>query len=364
MTNHNQDIDDYHSLILNGIPLLDVRASIEFLLGHLPTSANYPILSDDERVAVGICYKVTGRDEAVALGHQLVSGENQENKIKAWQKFYRENSNAVVYCARGGMRSKLTQSWLKDLGIDLPRVHLGYKGLRNYLLSAMNAVNDHPILVVSGDTGTGKTELLQGFSAKIDLEGLANHHGSAFGKNITQQPAQATFENALAVDYIQKQQSPIWFVEDESRSIGKIYLPESLYEKMCQSPLVVVEEALEKRLYRISQLYFVEMSQKYRDVYGEEEGWIQYSEYLQKGLSALQKRLGLTRYTVLQRYLDKALQDQIKTNNIEMHFLWLSPLLTEYYDPMYQYQLNKKKDRVIFRGDYQSVRDFMLSYAV
>lgn len=358
----SQDIEDYHSLILNGVPFIDVRAPIEFATGHLPTSQNFPILSDEERAIVGTCYKQKGRDKAIELGHELVSGDNRDHKIEAWQHFCSDHSDAVIYCARGGMRSKLSQSWLKELGITLPRVHLGYKGLRNYLLSVLENVEQHPMLVVSGDTGTGKTELLQKFDAMIDLEGLANHHGSAFGKNITAQPAQATFENALAVNCVQKNHQPVWLLEDESRNIGQVHLPESLYIAMGKAPIVVVEEPLDHRLQRISQLYFAEMVEKYRDAYGEELGWAKYSEYLQHGLFALRKRLGLGRYAVLQQILDDALVTQLATGKIDLHLDWLSILLTEYYDPMYQYQLNKKKDRVIFRGNYQSVSEFIGSY--
>lgn len=354
-----QDTEDYHSLILNGVPFIDVRASIEFSTGHLPTSQNFPILSDEERVLVGTCYKQKGRDKAIELGHKLVFGDNRYHKIATWQQFYVNHPDAVIYCARGGMRSKLSQSWLKEIGIELPRVHLGYKGLRNYLLSVLENVGRHPMLIVSGDTGTGKTELLQNFDAMIDLEGLANHHGSAFGKNITAQPAQATFENALAVDCVQKNHLPVWLLEDESRNIGQVHLPESLYVAMGKAPVVVVEEPLDHRLQRISQLYFAEMAEKYRNAYGEELGWAKYSDYLKQGLFALRKRLGLGRYAVLQQILDDALAMQLATGKIGLHIDWLSILLTEYYDPMYQYQLNKKKDRVIFRGDYQSVNEFI-----
>lgn len=354
----NQDTEDYQSLILNGVPLLDVRAPIEFSTGHLPTSYNISILSDDERVAIGTCYKREGRNKAVELGHQLVSGDNRTDKMTAWQDFYQQNPNAVIYCARGGMRSKLTQQWLKDAGINLQRVHLGYKGLRTYLLSVIESAN-HPLLVVSGNTGSGKTELLHEFDAMIDLEGLANHHGSAFGKNITPQPAQATFENALAVEFVKKAKYPFWLIEDESRCIGKVHLPESLHKQMAESPLVIVEESLESRLSRISHLYFLEMSEKYRIMYGDDMGWEKYTEYLIKGLSAVQKRLGGVRYTALQANLEIALDHQLKTGNIDKHYAWLSPLLTEYYDPMYEYQLEKKKERVIFRDSYQNVRAFL-----
>lgn len=354
----SEEIEDYESLILSGVPFIDVRAPIEFSTGHLPNSHNLPLLFDDERVTIGKCYKHEGRHQAIALGHRLVSGNNKAEKIEAWVEFMRKNPDAVIYCARGGMRSKLTQQWLKDAGLNVPRVHLGYKGLRNYLLSVLETL-DHPMIVLSGNTGTGKTDLLQKFSSTIDLEGLANHHGSAFGKNITPQPAQATFENSLAINCVQKAQRSIWLLEDESRCIGKVHLPETLHTKMAMAPLVIIDESLESRLLRIAQLYFSDMSNRYRAVYGEEDGWTAYAEYLTKGLSALQKRLGGVRFSALEQKLSAALEEQYATNSIEKHYEWLSLLLTDYYDPMYAYQLDKKKDRIIFRGDFEAVQSYL-----
>lgn len=359
MSTQDQDIEDYHSLILNRTPFIDVRAPIEYLSGAMPTATNLSLMSDDEREAVGICYKHKGRQAAIQLGHSLVTGDDRANRVQSWIHEYTEYPQSVIYCARGGLRSKIAQQWLKDLGYEVPRVHLGYKGLRNYLLSVLNQVSEHPMLIVSGDTGTGKTELLNTFQSTIDLEGLANHHGSAFGKTLTPQPSQATFENTLATECVLKAKEKTWLVEDESRNIGRVHLPEIWYQTMKSAPLVVIDEPLNNRLARIGHLYFRDMAEQYRQTYGLTLGWQNYTHYLEMGLASLQKRLGLERYRIMTQQLNEALSYQQQTDEIEGHNTWLSALLLDYYDPMYHYQLDQKKDRVLFRGSYEEVQHFI-----
>ncbi len=45
---------------------------------------------------------------------------------------------------------------------------------------------------------------------------------------------------------------------------------------------------------------------------------------------------------------------QQRTASTEAHFAWLVPLLEEYYDPMYRYQLGKKPENSL-RGSWQEV---------
>lgn len=50
-------LEDYAALFLQQRPLIDLRAPIEFAEGAFPRAINLPLMSDDERAAVGICYK-------------------------------------------------------------------------------------------------------------------------------------------------------------------------------------------------------------------------------------------------------------------------------------------------------------------
>lgn len=137
--------------------------------------------------------------------------------------------------------------------------------------------------------------------------------------------------------------------------IGANHLPECLRIRMAQSPLAVVEDPFDVRLERLREEYFDRMHRDFIAAYGEEKGWQEYSEYLHHGLFAIRRRLGLQRFAQLSELLDAALSQQQRTASTEAHFARLVPLLNEYYDPMYRYQLGKKAGKIIFRGNWQDV---------
>ncbi len=215
--------NDYQRLLLDRVPMIDVRAPIEFQAGALPFATNLPLMVDDERHQVGICYKEKGQKEAIALGHELVCGASKEARVDAWRVFLVTNPTAVLYCARGGLRSQLSQQWLADAGIDCPRVEGGYKHLRGFLIEQLNAVcSTENLVVLSGMTGTGKTDIIKTLPCSIDLEGAANHKGSSFGRPLDEQPAQIDFENNVILELMSvRHQHPgrSIIVEDESRNI-------------------------------------------------------------------------------------------------------------------------------------------------
>ena len=109
-------------LIKKGHRWIDVRAPIEFSAGTLPNAVNLPILSDDERHQIGTCYKKQGHDQAVEMGHRLVTGANKEQKIQAWLKEIKQQPECSLFCFRGGMRSQLSQQWLNEAGISIRRL--------------------------------------------------------------------------------------------------------------------------------------------------------------------------------------------------------------------------------------------------
>ena len=141
--------------------------------------------------------------------------------------------------------------------------------------------------------------------------------------------------------------------------IGSNHLPECLRDRMVQSPIAVVEDPFEVRLERLREEYFALMWQAFRTARGEEAGWQEYSEYLHHGLFAIRRRLGLQRYAEFTALLDTALDEQQRTGNTEAHFTWLAPLLNDYYDPMYRYQLEKKAEKIVFRGTYAEVAEWL-----
>jgi len=351
---------DFRAIIKAKFPLIDVRAPIEFEKGAFNHSVNYPLMNNDERAAVGLCYKNKGQTAAITLGNQLVKGQIKATRLAHWQNFALKNPQGYLYCFRGGLRSQTVQRWLRESGVNYPLLIGGYKALRQFLLNELEQLALHPLIIVAGNTGSGKTPFLSHCVSSLDLEGAAGHRGSSFGGFISQQSSQINFENKLAEQYITGDYSlkkPL-VLEDEGRLIGSVHLPQSLRQAMTLAPIVVIEESLEYRLEQIYREYIIKMSDSYQSTYGAEQGFIYFSEYLAQGLFKIRKRLGTERYIELKELQRRALTQQVN-GQVHYHLDWLKPLLSEYYDPMYQYQLGLKADRVVFRGNNKQCLAFI-----
>ncbi|AMG68747.1 TPA: tRNA 2-selenouridine(34) synthase MnmH [Providencia stuartii] len=357
-------VKNIRQILATDTPIIDVRAPIEFKQGSMPAAHNLPLMNDAERAAVGTCYKQQGSKKAVELGHQLVNGAIRSERLAAWHKACQQFPQGYICCARGGMRSHIVQQWLREIGIEYPLIVGGYKALRQTVIELTKELVQRPIVLIGGCTGSGKTTMVRKLPDGIDLEGIAHHRGSSFGRTLQQQYSQATFENHLAVELLKKsQQYSRWVIEDEGRAIGANSLPQPLRTQMAQASLVVVEDPFELRLERLKAEYFDRMTHDFLSTYGEEQGWEAYSEYLHHGISAIRRRLGTQRAAELSTLLDSALIEQQKSGSTEAHFAWLCPLLHEYYDPMYHYQLEKKQDRIIYRGCYEDVLQWLTANA-
>ncbi len=355
------------ALLADQVPLIDVRAPIEYNLGSFPHSVNLPLMSDEERHLVGICYKEKGHHAALLLGHQLVSGEIKEARIRAWAESITQHPQAHIMCFRGGMRSKISQSWLTEhIGRPVPRVFGGYKALRNLAISLLdNPFSEIPAFIIGGHTGAGKTpflkqldKLLPGAGA-IDLEGLAKHRGSAFGGLIEAQPPQATFENTLAQQLLVKKRegARAYFFENESRAIGRVMLPQTFMNHLQQLPLLVLDSPLSDRIERTWQEYVVEAIPIYCAHFGEDLGRHNWAQDLRERLGRIQKRLGLERYqSVLAIYENALLQP-----DLHAHRAWIEVLLSSYYDPMYAYQRDKWESKVQYEGNAAALTEYIKS---
>ena len=329
-------------------PLLDVRAPVEFRQGKLPNSFNAPILNDAEREQVGTTYKRDGHDAAVLLGHELVSGATRTQRIEQWQKYCLENTDAQIMCWRGGQRSALAQQWLAAQGVQRERVAGGFKAVRHGSLHVL-ANPQKRWWLVSGRTGSAKTPLIQSLHSGIDLEGHANHRGSAFGRRLTPQPTPVTFECALASAYLRLPGESL-VVEDESRTIGRIGLPQVWHEQMLQAPIALVEASFEERVEHIHKEYVAEALDEHRDA------GLMPTDLLgryEEALVRIKRRLGGARLADLTLRLQQAFAG--KTD----HRDWISYLLREYYDPMYDFQLQRKTARIQFRGCHADVAAFL-----
>lgn len=358
---------DYRQLFLNDVPMMDMRAPVEFAKGAFPNAINLPLMNDLERQKVGTCYKQQGQQAAIALGHQLVSGHTKTQRIAAWAAFARANPDGYLYCFRGGLRSQISQQWLQsEAGIQYPKVVGGYKAMRNFLLdTTQSAVAECDFVLIGGLTGTGKTEVLQVLDNAIDLEGHANHRGSSFGKRATGQPVQINFENSLAIDVLKKRARGIeqFVLEDEGRIVGSCSLPLELYQGMQRYPLVWLEDSFDHRVERILSDYVTNLCAEFVALHGSEQGFTLFAERLKQSMGNILKRLGGERYQRFSTLLQQALDEQQRTGTVDLHRAWISGLLSEYYDPMYAYHRDSKAGRIEFSGNQVQVREYLKTRA-
>jgi tRNA 2-selenouridine synthase len=356
--------ENYRDILRQQIPLLDLRAPLEFARGAFSGSVNLPLMSDTERAAVGTCYKQQGQQAAIALGHQLVNGAIKADRVEAWRTFALAQPQGMLYCARGGLRSQISQQWLADAGVVYPRVTGGFKALRQAAINAINYAATKPLLLLTGPTGSGKTRLLQKLNA-VDLEALANHRGSAFGRKLAAQPSQISFENDLAGALLRVQATkPAYLLlEDESLLIGQRNLPHSLYQAMQQSPQLLLQESLSERIEVILQDYIIDLTQEAINLHGE-QGFSEFSSMLQQAMARIRKRLGGVLYQELNALLLQALSEQQRTGNISLHRSWIARLLSDYYDPMYLYQLQKRGLPVLMQGNATELLQWWQQQAV
>lgn len=293
--------------------LVDVRAPSEFARGHIPGAYNIPLFSDEIRALVGTCYVQQGREIAMHVAMQQIGSNLDQLVIQAQQ--IRNNKIVCVYCARGGMRSA-SVSWLFAL-FKLPVVQLsgGYKAFRNWALAQFES----PLVLqlLSGKTGSGKTvylnHLAQTGNQVIDLEGLARHKGSVFGGDKRNQATQQQFENDLAFVWARcDPQIPVW-VEDESRKIGSVIIPEPIWLLMQRAPAYVLLSTRTERIARIMCEYGVLDHQ-----------------FLLQALADIKDHIGLALY--------QTLRDAIQNNKYEFAI----DILLTYYDKKYSYGFLRK----------------------
>ena len=296
------------------IPVADVRSPSEFNLGHIPGAVNFPLFDDEERKAVGTKYKKEGRLPAILEGLKH-TGPALTSKLEKALKIAKEGK-LLVHCWRGGMRSE-AMAWLFSLGdIDVCLLEGGYKSYRYYALKSLS--EKRKMIVLGGMTGSGKTQILGYLKSHgeqvIDLERLANHKGSAFGAlGQLPQPTTEQFANNLFAEWRQlKNELPLW-VEDESRNIGSVFMPDTFYLNMQDTTVIVLVKDLITRLPRLMEEYSI------------------YSpELLKASVLRISKRLGgdKTRDAI------SAVESGDFARAIE--------IVLHYYDKAYLFGLNKK----------------------
>ena len=361
------DTDHYRELFLNDVPMMDMRAPVEYNKGAFPCSENIPLLDDKQREAVGTCYKKKGQDAAIDLGWQLATPAIREQRIGAWQDFIQRHPEGYLYCFRGGLRSRLSQQLVGEAGTAYPLVKGGYKAMRRFLIDELdNHCADIPLTLVAGRTGSGKTLVIHQLAHAIDLEGLANHRGSAFGRQLQAQPCQIDFENSLSIAVMKQraEHRQTIFAEDEGRMIGGVTLPMSLLARMQEAPLAVLETPIAERIDIVLADYITDAYPQYLALYGDDEGPEKFREQILGNLSRIRKRLGGERFTQLYAAFGDALDELIKHSDASGFRAGIQLLLSDYYDPMYDYQQAQRQGRVVFRGERAELQQWAEAYSM
>ncbi|HMQ46063.1 MAG TPA: tRNA 2-selenouridine(34) synthase MnmH [Saprospiraceae bacterium] len=257
MAVRNITIEEYWQHACGNMPLLDVRTPAEYHHGHIPGAWNLPLFSNEERADIGTIYKKQSPRLAFLKGLEYV-GPQMRHLVEAASKIATAGQIAV-HCWRGGQRSNSLAWLLGTAGLEVQVIKGGYKAYRQFLHQQFESFSSS-LLIVGGSTGSGKTAMLHALAEQgeqiIDLERLARHKGSAFGAlGEPGQPTVEQFENDLYEAIRQLDPTKRIWLENESKAIGKVYIPDPLWQKICAAPLFDVKLPLEARIKRLLDEY-------------------------------------------------------------------------------------------------------------
>jgi len=234
--------------------IIDARSPHEYGESHIPNARNFYALNDEEHARVGTIYKQVSPFEARVQGAAFVC-VNAARHIQEIYPAFTPNSKIAIYCARGGMRSSSLGTIFSNIGYPIDRVIGGYKSYRTVITDYLDNLPAFDFITLAGNTGCGKSDLLQELENVVDLESMANHYGSVFGDVSGAQPAQKEFQNRLAHALFALEPGKGAFIEAESKKIGKINLPNTLYKQMQSGLRIEITAPLEQRIERIRSMY-------------------------------------------------------------------------------------------------------------
>lgn len=291
--------------------VVDVRSPGEYRDATIPGSLNIPLFDDAERAEIGTIYKQVSVEAAKQRGLEIVSA-----KLPAFVRQFADlPGKAVVFCWRGGMRSRTTATVLSLMGIQAFRLTGGYRAYRRAVVQALEEMAFAPrAIVLHGNTGSGKTAILRDLKARgypvLDLEGLAGHRGSVFGHIGLRSRNQKSFDALLFDELKRYEDAPYVLMEAESKRIGKVTLPDMLLRKKEEGLHVWMELPIEARVKTIL------------DDYRPEEN----RQACREAFRLIKSRLHTPVAAEIESHLDEGRYDQA-----------VERMLTHYYDPRYAF---------------------------
>lgn len=306
--------------------LIDVRSEGEYQEASIPGALNLPLFNNEERAEIGTTYvqvsPALAKEQGIAIVGPKLGG--LYNQASQWAK----GRPLVLFCWRGGMRSKSLATVFDLMGLNVYRLQGGYKAYRHRVNDYFNQEFPFKVVVLRGNTGVGKTELLKrlkddGYPA-IDLENIANNRGSVFGAvGLSSAPSQKDFEAVLYEQLREVEHFPYIIVECESKRIGRVNLPGTVFEAMQKGPQGLLYDSISNRVNRLIKEYT-----QFPNAISE----------IKLALERLKKNLGLTKIALYNTLLDQG--------NLEE----FTEEMLKYYDALYAYPNSPS-------GDY----DFVIS---
>ncbi len=296
---------------------IDVRTPAEFEESTIPGAINIPLFSNEERAIVGKLYTQVGQEEAMEKGYEFVN-EKLPQLLESVRRH--KEKKLIVFCWRGGMRSKSLTMLLESIGFDVKQLEGGHKAYRNYVIEELkNYKPKGKFVVLYGMTGCGKTKMLKQFKNSLDLEGLAQHRSSLFGDIGLKPRSQKMFEILLVKRLEELKDYDYVITEGESRKIGRAIIPESIFKEMQEGIKVKVEASICNLI----------------ECYSNKE-----DEKIIEKIKMLSKSLGKKRTEeMLKLFEEKKFEEVARI------------LLEEYYDPLYSHTINKQEYAMTIRPE-------------
>lgn len=318
--------------------IVDVRTPKEYLHSTIPGALNIPLLYDEEHKIVGTLYKQVGRKEATKKALELFS-PRLVSMYEEFDDLVVRGKEIVVFCARGGMRSTTLVSFLQTLAIPVVKLEYGYKAYRNVVNNSLeDLVNSKKFITLNGNTGVGKTNILYALEKLgydvLDLEKYANHRGSLLGHiGLGEQTSQKMFESYV-YDLLRKS-GDLVFVEGESKRIGKILLPNYLYDAIHNCECLYLQTTINKRVENIKGDYLKEDTSK------------------DELISAVERLRKYSNDDVINSYIE-----MINNNQFDEV---IEELIVNYYDKKYKIYDGSNNKIIDFTSDAQAI-DFIIEY--